>query len=305
MAVVHGVLVTYQRPDEVKAYLEALATQTRRVDTLLVVDNDPAESARAIVEGYDLDGTAIDYLATGDNLGPAGGIALGMNHVLETAADDEWVALLDDDDPPRTPEMLETLQDFGSRLREEDPRVAGVGICGGRFDRSRGKIVHVEDHELSGPVPSCGVAGNQLPLFSVHAIRAVGVFDADLFFGFEEFEYGMRLADSGFLVYAHGDLWLRERTHHRRLNRRSRPDRRLGEVNWRRYYSLRNLVYIMRRHGSRQAALRLSLIGLGKPVYNVPRSPRLAWKHLQLNARAVADAYLGHMGRTVEPPAKW
>ena len=52
MSVVHGVLVTYQRPDEVKAYLEALASQTRGVDTLLVVDNDPAESARAIVEGH-------------------------------------------------------------------------------------------------------------------------------------------------------------------------------------------------------------------------------------------------------------
>ena len=44
----------------------------------------------------------------------------------------------------------------------------------------------------------------------------------------------------------------------------------------------------MRQRGHRLVALRVSLLNLAKPLYNLPRSPRLALEHLRLNARAVA-----------------
>jgi GT2 family glycosyltransferase len=301
----HGVLVTYRRADQVQTYLERLAEQSLRLDSLLVVDNDPEMSARCVVEEQRSLDIPVAYLAAGDNVGPAGGIALGMRRIVEHAADDDWIVLLDDDDPPRTPELLETLHRFGEALRAADPMVGGVGLAGGRFDVARGRLVHVEDDELVGPVPACGVAGNQLPVYSVHAVTAVGPFDERLFFGFEELEYGLRMTGLGFRIYAHGELWLRERTHHGRLNRISRPRYQLADLSWRRYYSLRNMIYILRSRGEGLAAARLALLALGKPVYNLPRTPRLAARHLGLNGRAIRDAYLGRMGRTVEPVGKW
>jgi hypothetical protein len=81
-----------------------------------------------------------------------------------------------------------------------------------------------------------------------------------------------------------------------------RPGRALGETNWRQYYTLRNAIYLLRNLGHRGAALRVSLIpGLGKPIANLPRSPRLAVQHLRLNWRAVRDGWGDRMGRTVEP----
>jgi glycosyltransferase involved in cell wall biosynthesis len=302
---VHGVLVTYRRPEHVRAYLDRLADQTRTVDSLIIIDNDPAESARVVAERPALP-VGVEYLPAGDNLGPAGGIALGMQRVLEHAAPDDWILLCDDDDPPRTRELIEVLHEFGESLRGADARVGGVGLAGGRFDLSHGRVVHVEDEELAGPLPACEVAGNQLPIYSVHAVKEVGLFEARLFFGFEELEYGLRMLDGGFRIYAHGDLWLRERTHYGRLNRVPLPGRRLeGVAGWRRYYSLRNMIYILRSQDRHFAALRVALIGIAKPVYNLPRTPRLAVRHLRLNSRAVLDAYRGRMGRTVEPVAKW
>jgi GT2 family glycosyltransferase len=303
---IHGVLVTYRRPRDLEIMLARLREQERLLDTLTVVDNDPAESGRAAAEsGAAANGVRARYLPAGDNVGPAGGIAIGMRHVLTFAADDDWIVLLDDDDPPRTPDMFAALEELGTRLRREDRTVAAVGLAGTRFDLARGRVMRIQDDQLTGPVPSSCVGGNQLPFYSVHAIRAVGVFDERLFFGFDDLEYGLRLRAAGFSVYAHGRLWHREREFGGRLGIQTPPGRMLAAASWRRYYSLRNLIYILRRHGRHLAALRVAVgRGFGKPVYNLPKDPALALQHLRLNSRAVLDAYTGRMGRTLEPTSK-
>ncbi len=300
----HGVLVTYQRGPQLRDYFTALAAQTRQLDTLLVVDNDPAESARWIIERHGLTATDVEYLSTGDNIGPAGGIAIGMRHVLARAPDDDWLITLDDDDPPRTPELLAELERFGNELRSSDPRLGLVGVVGGRFDEARGRFSPIPDEDLAGPVASSWIGGNNLPFYTVRAVRDVGVFDKRLFINMEELDYGLRLLDAGFTIYAHGDLWRREREHHGRIGIDRAPSRSLGEPSWRRYYSLRNLLLILHRRGRRRAALGVAGRSIAKPLVNLPREPRLAVRHLRINTRAIVDAYLGRVGRTVGPEAK-
>jgi glycosyltransferase involved in cell wall biosynthesis len=304
VSALHGVLVTYRRASDLAVMLARLAEQERTPDTLVVVDNDPAESARQVVEEYAAGKAGVSYLPAGDNLGPAGGLALGMRDVLRHAGDADWVVLLDDDDPPRTADMLAQLERFGNELRAKDPSVAAVGKSGTNFDIDRARSFRVDDRELVGAVPSHCIGGNQLPFYSVHAIRAVGVFDERLFFGFDDLEYGLRLRAAGYGVYAHGGLWRRDREQLGRLGMNQEPDRRLAPPTWRRYYSLRNMLYILRQRGAHVAALRLAARGVGKPIYNLPRDPGLALRSLRLNLRAVTDAYAGRMGRTVEPVAK-
>ena len=102
-AALHGVLVTYRRPAALAEMLDRLGDQQRRLDTLVVVDNDLDESARPTVAafaGLDTAPGRVDYVPAGANTGPAGGIALGMRSALDHATDDDWVVSLDDDDPP-------------------------------------------------------------------------------------------------------------------------------------------------------------------------------------------------------------
>lgn len=293
-----GILVTYRRPDQLARTLEALANQSRPLTHLVVVDNAPTRRNEELV------GTvpAADYLAAPENLGPAGGIALGMEHMLGRVDDSGWITTLDDDDPPIDPTLFATLFAFASELAEKDQMLGGVGLSGVRFDRHRGRIVRVPDDELCGAVPVDAIAGNQFPLYAARAVRAAGPFRRDLFFGFEELEYGLRLRDLGFSLYGHGPMWFERRKAESRLARSDAPSRALSELSWRRYYSLRNLVRILRDQGATGAAWRVSfLAGIAKPCANLPREPVHAMRHLAVNGRAIRDALTRRMGRTVEP----
>jgi rhamnopyranosyl-N-acetylglucosaminyl-diphospho-decaprenol beta-1,3/1,4-galactofuranosyltransferase len=294
-----GVLVTFRRPEQLAGMLRAVAGQTRGLDGLVVVDNAPSEATRAIVRSAFPDA---EYVAAPENLGPAGGIALGMEHLIGTAEDQDWILTLDDDDPPADATVFASLFAYAQAVAERKPAVAGVGVEGQRFDRRRGRIVWLPDAALQGDVSVDFVGGDFFPCYSVRAIRVVGTPRRDLFFGFEELEYGLRMRATGFSLYACGALFLASRAANGTLAQDLVPAHGLARVTWRRYYSLRNLVRVLRDTGSVGAAVRVTVIvGFAKPLANLFVDPRLATRHLWLNARACRDAWTGRMGRTLEP----
>ena len=264
----------------------------------MVVDNAPSAEGRQIVRSVV---PGAEYVPASGNLGPAGGIAAGMELLLPEA-DDDWIVTLDDDDPPVDVAVFATLMDYAADVAKRDPMVAGVGVEGQRFDRRRGRIVWVPDDALVGDVSVDYIGGDFFPCYSVRAIRAVGTFRRDLFFGFDDLEYGLRMRTAGYSLYASGPVFCASRAANGDLGKDLVPSRSLGKLTWRRYYSLRNLVRILRDLGWFAAALRVTIVvGIAKPLANLLVDPRLALGHLWLNARACFDAWTGRMGRTVEP----
>ena len=296
----HAVLVTFRRPRALAHMLAALSDQTVALHHLVVVDNAPSPETAAVVHA----GTPrAKYLASPENLGPAGGLRRGLEAVLPDADDDDWVVFLDDDDPPHEPGILMILFEFAQARRAQDPATGGVGISGVRFDRRRGRMVRVDDQELRGGVSVDCIGGNQLPTYAVKAIRAVGPPRRELFFGLEELELGLRLRDRGFTLYGHGPSWHASRARGGRLSSRFAPARSLAAPTWRRYYSLRNLIYILRERGDTGAAVRVTLTaGIAKPLINLPVQPGLAQRNLRQNARACLDAWTNRLGRRIDPP---
>jgi glycosyltransferase involved in cell wall biosynthesis len=296
-----GILITFRRPRELALMLQRLADSERPVDRLVVVDNSPTADAELLVERYRGRGRAAEYVAAPENLGPAGAVALAMGRLLEAAADDDWIVLFDDGEPPDTEELAE-MWAFALRMRSEDPRLGAVGGVGATFDWARGRVVRVPDHRLEGPVPVDYIGSGQLPLYRVPAVRAVGVFKPELFFGFEELEYGLRLRAAGWSLYVDGDRWRAGRQLLGRLDVAGGPTVGLAETTWRDYYRLRNLIAILLGAGRRRVAARVSLlVGLGKPLANAPRQPGRSLRRLRLNWRACRDGWAGRLGRTVEP----
>jgi glycosyltransferase involved in cell wall biosynthesis len=298
-----GILITFRRPEALRVMLARLLAQDRPPDRLVVVDNDDSAETKAAVE-RSWTPRPLDYIAAPQNLGPAGGIELGMRFVLEHAADDDWVMLLDDDDPPASDAALGDLERFAHATRARDPRTAGVGLVGARFDWRRGRPSRLADAELLGEaVPVDYVGGNQLPTYLVGAVRRVGPFRGDLFFGFDDLEFGLRLGAAGYRLYADGNRWRERRARLGRLGMSGRPSIALNhDVHWRRYYSLRNAIAILRLHGRTWTALRVALlVGLGKPAANLVRAPGRAVRHLRVNWQACRDGWRGRLGRTVGP----
>lgn len=300
-----GVLVTFRRPVLLAGVLERLHEQDRRLDRLIVVDNDPSAESEEVVRRGGGDAFPIEYLPMAENLGSAGGVAAGMTRVLELAEDDDWILLLDDDDPPPTSTIVGELERFGAAMSERDVRTGGVGLAGARFDWRRGRLRRVPDRELDGPVALDYLPMGHVALYRVRAVREAGPYLAPLFYA-SDIEYGLRLRRAGYSLYAPGEMLLERRGETGRLGlERIRPSRRLEAPGWRRYYSLRNSIYVLRSYGHSGVALRVTLsAGLAKPLANLLVSPRVALAHLALNLKACWHGWSGRMGRVVEPDAR-
>lgn len=293
----HGVLVTYRRPEELEDHLRRLGRQTRPLASLLVIDNAADPTVEALVESAVGRTAALDvgYRAIPDNVGPAGGFREGVTEVLDTAADDEVIVLLDDDDPPWRDDTFERLVDTLDGLRPDHPDIGGVGLFGARLER-RGRL---RVGTTAAPEPVHYLSGAGCPHYTAAALRDAPGPDPRLFFGFEELDLGLALGRSGHSLWSSG------------LAREhgcgayvvpSRAALAVDEPSWRRYYSVRNLITVLRRNGRRGDALFVSVVaGLGKPLANLAVRPRTAWANLRLTAPAVADAWRGRLGRRVEP----
>ena len=295
---IHGVLVTFGRPESLAAMVAQLPLVG--LESLTIVDNDPStESERAAHSAPHL---PVAYLPMPENSGPAGGIAAGMARVLATAGDDDWILTLDDDGLTASVDTIRRVRDLGDWLLAHDAPVGAVGAVGARFDRRTGRLLRPTDAELGGPVTVDYVAGGQLLMIRVAAARAVGVFDPDLFFGFDDLDYCLRLDRRGYGVYACGPVWLEARKEHGRLGQSTKPHPR-RENPWRRYYGVRNHIVIMRRYASWPQALAVTVAHLfGRPVRDLAKR-RSDWAAIvAAGTRGCFDAWTGRLGRRMEPP---
>ena len=194
-----AVIVTHRRPDQLAKSLDAVTSQGRRPDQLVVVDNDDDARVADLVAGQPIPST---YLGSRRNLGGAGGFALGMLHALALGAD--WIWLADDDGRPHGPDVLATLLACAERhgLAEVSPMVCDLDDPERlAFPLRRGLVWRRRVSELR-----VDGAGNLLPgiaslfngaLFRASTVEAVGVPDIRLFVRGDEVELHRRLVRSG------------------------------------------------------------------------------------------------------------
>lgn len=190
------VIVTHRRLESLARCLDAVASQSRRPDHLVVVDNDAEDAVRALVSSTDLPST---YLPSRTNLGGAGGFAYGI--LTARALGATWVWLADDDGSPGSPDTLKTLLSYAGRLAldavsplvvdAQDPTRLAFPLRQGRtWLRTRADLGAREF------LPGIAQLFNGA-LFSARALDAVGVPDPRLFIRGDEVEVHRRLARSG------------------------------------------------------------------------------------------------------------
>ncbi|HEX2585029.1 MAG TPA: glycosyltransferase [Steroidobacteraceae bacterium] len=89
---------TYKRPERLRALLGDIVQQTWPCNEVVVVDNDPDESARATVDAFAKEMAAIrSTLAVHYDVQPVKNISLTRNRTIALAKS-EWLAFIDDDE---------------------------------------------------------------------------------------------------------------------------------------------------------------------------------------------------------------
>ncbi len=198
-----AVVVTRYRSTEIVDSLAALAKQTHPIAHLIVVDNGPDQPARDVVEACGLPAT---WLPSWNNLGGAGGFALGMLHALAMGAD--WIWLGDDDGRAADETVLATLIDLARRRDlaavsptvadlDEPDRLAFPVRRGLTWHRSRAALAADTRHGADGELlPGIAALFNGA-LFRASTLDTIGVPDLRLFVRGDEVEVHRRLVRSG------------------------------------------------------------------------------------------------------------
>jgi len=190
-------VATFRRPDELRLCLQSLVGQSLPPTLIVVADNDPDQSARAVVDDADVGhSVATLYLPTGQNLGPAGAWARAARLAQQDPRRGDWLMVVDDDDPITDESASDQMMAIASATSGD---VAAIGLRGARWRRVRASLQRV--HPVGRAPQNCDyLASNGLPLYRWSVIDRVGFFDETLFFGFEDLELGLRLRTAGLLV---------------------------------------------------------------------------------------------------------
>ena len=296
----HGVLVTFRRPEALRQHLERLAQQTRPLETLLVVDNDDDPDVADLIANHVSDTTDVRYLGLPGNPGPAGAIATAIKQTLQSHGDG-WVVILDDDDPPPRNDTLEAMAASTASLVEADPRTGGVGLWGAGL-RWTGRL-----RAATGDAPErvSYLPGGACPHYRISTLReAIGP-DPELFFGFDDLDLGLAVGDTGATVWSSGLA----RSHGwTSMVEGRRTEKTVAAPTWRRYYSLRNIIIVLRRNRRPLGAAILSIVaGLAKPLINLPLNPRAASANLRVNFLAISHGWRNKTGKVLDPadPPRW
>jgi len=241
-----GIVVLHWGPVDVTARcLESLRGITfAGRKTVFLIDNAGTLDASL---GDSIPSTETEVHRPGRNLGFAGGSAWGIALALERGVD---FVLLVNNDATVDPSFLAALVDAAERCPEAGllcPRIVNLAdplkpwYAGGTFSLWSGMPVQARTRreDATGQPREVDYATGCAVLIKPAVIRAVGSFDPKFFAYCEDLDLSLRARRAGFKVLFVPDSLVR----HAVTDQTDRASLRI-------YYSTRNLLEVMRRHGA-------------------------------------------------------
>jgi GT2 family glycosyltransferase len=239
-------VLNYRTPDETLLAVKALLASRRPFDAIIVVNNDASDGTRNALKDVL---AKITYIETGANLGFSGGMNVGIREALARSAGRVLLVNSDVIVPPDALERLEHALGAAPGIgivgpvvlaRSEPDRIATLGMS---YAPASGRMKH---RGTGGRIADCGrvpvgdtvdAVSGCLMLIKREVFDAVGLFDEEYFFTFEDLDFCLRAQRAGFTTVLAGDATV----YHE-------GGRSLGATSPRRfYYAARNHLRLARR----------------------------------------------------------
>ena len=296
-----AVVVTYNRKNLLRECLNALCSQTRSLDAIIVVDNASTDGTGAMVPS---EFPSVRHVSLPENIGGAGGFHEGMKLAYELGHD--WIWIMDDDARPDSNALDALLQPD----LLQDPSIYALTSTVLNPDRS---ISLIDRRLLHPPMQSPRPVGRHHYgekesfeidlatfvgiLFGRHAIAELGLPDKEFFIYSDDFEYSLRIRSSGGKIVNVPNSRI---LHNRGQTQDKGPF--TAPLSWRSYYMRRNLIFTYRKYGFFGIASCLKLflktartqIGILLLRRKKVESTRLLWS-------AIAHGLKGKLGKTIGP----
>jgi len=208
-----AVVLNFRTPELTRRAMGALFESRRRIDEILLVDNDPDNSCREL--GF-RSGERATYLPNGANLGFSAGMNRGIRQAL---ADGAGLVLLVNSDTVIPPGAIGKLE--AALLSHPEAGIVApvlvahsdpsrVGSAGFRFDSVSGRVRQVgfgsSLAEVAPPTwQELTAASGCVLLIRRQVFERIGFLDEDFFFSFEDLELCLRARRGGFAIGLVGD----------------------------------------------------------------------------------------------------
>ena len=291
-----AVVVTYNRKNLLIDCINALKTQTRLPDRIIIIDNASSDDTQELFENnVKFSDNNINYFRLEENLGGAGGFAEGIRQAI--AFDTEWIWLMDDDALPQSSALEELMA-----VAEEPSHVYGSLAIIAEYtawdlhlvEMGGGKVNRVEDIPSRARVQFLPFLG-----FMIHRemVERIGLPDAGFFIAADDVEYCMRAERAGAHIIVAGKSHInhpKSDLYFVKLPGKIINCLRLPP--WKRYYDVRNRLLIARKYyGYRLFTQTIpgSFIRLFGTLYNEPQKGAQIWAFVA----GFIDGMLGIKGR--------
>lgn len=241
------VIVTYNREVLLKECIENVASQTIAPDSIIIVNNASTDNTADYLEELNIKDKRYDIINLLNNIGGAGGFALGIGRSLEKSVD---CVLIIDDDAMIAADYMEQIL----RARQQHPKYkafAGTVRTDCKIDtfhrRNLRKIGLISknctEQEYGHFCFACDVASFCGMVLDTSLIRQIGIPHAEYFIWYDDTEYSLRICQhSRFLVVTAAELNHKTKTiatvHPRRYD-------------WKDYYAIRNRLLMVNEHGNK------------------------------------------------------
>jgi rhamnopyranosyl-N-acetylglucosaminyl-diphospho-decaprenol beta-1,3/1,4-galactofuranosyltransferase len=284
-----AVVVTFNRPEELRMVVKALLQQTVQPTSIIVIDNAGPLPAQEILDPHPI----LKICRLTENTGGAGGFSQGIEEALKSNSD--WIWLMDDDAIPRE-DALEKLMDV------EGASADNVGaLCGCVYEYDEIAIAHRRNInflfglERSLPVskychPEEIQTGSFVGFFLRASVaRTVGLPNVDYFLAYDDTEYSLRMKKFGFHLMLVPESKI---DHLRPKGSRLRH----GEFANKHFYNVRNRIVTMRQYCIWRlgAVFWATLIGIALWL----RTEKcFSVKNRNLFIKSVLDGWAGKLGK--------
>ena len=249
---VFAVVVTYNRKSLLVKCLESLLRQTRPLTSIVVVDNASTDGTGELLltTGW-LDNGKIELLSQPENLGGSGGFVSGIKHALDKGAD--WAWIMDDDALPEAKALEHLLQHvshptnlYGSVAIDDQSKLSWILTPTSSVTGARKNIHYIEEIPETLSVAFLPFLGL---LIGKKLVEQIGLPDEKFFLAADDVDYCLRARANGASIVAVGSSRLQHPA--AEAYPLNLPWRKLWCVKlppWKRYYDVRNRLFVARNH---------------------------------------------------------
>jgi glycosyltransferase involved in cell wall biosynthesis len=287
-------IMTYERPEIITSTIQSILHQTHPPEKIIVIDNSESTTTELLIKKLAI--KEVQYHRVGYNAGPAGAAKIGLEILAKEEF--EWIYWGDDDDPPEDVNSFERLLNIG--LKTEN--AGAVGSIGGLLNKFSGQTRNLRNSELQEINEVDYIPGNKNFLINTAVVKQNVFPSPELFFGFEELDFCLKMKRAGFRIYIDGASILKGRM----AGGKTDPEYRWKGKQWgahlpgpRQYYSARNILFVLIKHKMPVAFFYMLIKTALKSFLGFKYGAAYGKQAFRIYTSAIIDFLLGKTGRKI------